>query len=416
MAMYSLQGTVLRLCAAALLLAGAVWQLHFSLQAQRDFTERAGSTVRPESRNLHALTYEAKQKYMLEADLAGAQPLLRQALTVNPLHVPAWLSLAEVYNDLGEKETASAILEYADQLTTGLKRWRWEKALTAYQLGKMAMLPEELRFIIREIPGKNRTDALQLAFTLWDQPDELLTRIGRENLNHLLGHAVRTNQPEMALFFWAVLESSDLFWQPKEALALIDMLIRVEQLPAAAQIWRKHFNPEQLLFNGDFSQPFLKRAFGWRLGKQQNYDLKLIEEPPGGPTKTLHYRFKGWDNINFSHLSQIVPLTGGKTYLLSAEMKSQKITTNQRPYLEVVGYKCTIPAASSEMVAADQEWTRHLVAFVIPEECSAVLVRLRRKESNHIDSKLAGQLWLRKVAMAETENVAWPEHFPAPQP
>jgi hypothetical protein len=56
------------------------------------------------------------------------------------------------------------------------------------------------------------------------------------------------------------------------------------------------------------------------------------------------------------------------------------------------------------------------VAFVIPEECSAVLVRLRRKESNHIDSKLAGQLWLRKVAMAETENVAWPEHFPAPQP
>ena len=407
------QATLLRVCSFALLLAGAFWQLQFALQEQRDFTSRADS-VTANSRNVSVIVHQAREKYLLEADLAGALPLLQQALTVNPLHVPAWLSLAELNNDLGEKGKATAILNYADQLTTGLKRWRWDKALTAYQLGKMAMLPAELSFIIRELPGKNRNDALQLAFTLWDQPDELLTRIGRDNLNHLLSHAVRTSQPEMALFFWAVLESSTLPWQPSEPLALIDMLIRVDQVPAAARIWRKHFNPEQLIFNGDFSQPFLNRAFGWRLGKKQNFDQQLIADPADGHAKTLHYRFKGWENINFNHLSQIVPLIGGKIYLLSAEMKSEKLTTNQRPYLEVAGYKCQMTAAQSKMVEPDQEWTRHLVAVMVPAECNAVQVRLRRNESRHIDSKLSGQLWLRDVTITEPSTVR--RVSPSPQP
>ena len=413
MARLSLQATLLRVGSLALLLAGAFWQLHFALQEQRDFTSVADS-VTVKSRNVNVIVHQAREKYLLEADLAGALPLLQQALTVNPLHVPAWLSLAELNNDLGEKAKASAILDYADQLTTGLKRWRWDKALTAYQLGNLAMLPEELSFIIREIPGKSRNDALQLAFTLWDQPDELLARIGRENLNHLLGHAVRTGQPEMAQFFWAVLESSTLPWQPSEPLALIDMLIRVDQVPAAASIWRKHFNPELLIFNGDFSQPFLNRAFGWRLGKKQNFDQQLIADRPGSPARTLHYRFKGWENLNFSHLAQIVPLTGGKIYLLSAEMKSEKLTTNQRPYLEVAGYKCQMTAAQSKMVEPDQEWTRQLVAVMVPEECNAVQVRLRRNESRHIDSKLAGQLWLRDVAITEPSTVR--RASPSPQP
>lgn len=365
------------------------------------FSEGFAKTSAPETRNFRGLTHFAKQKHMLEADLSAAVSLLQQALTANPSYVPAWLSLAEVNNDLGQKEKAYAILNYVDGLTKGLKRWRWDKALTAYQLGKVEILPGELHYIVSEFDGKDRNDALQLAFTLWEEPEELLEKIGHENISHLLGYAVQKDMPRQAMYFWQKIETTGVQLQQKEALAYLEMLLRVGEVQTAAHVWRKNFNPDKLLFDGNFSQPFLEQAFGWRTGKRKNFDQLFINNPQGVAGRILHYRFNGWENINFTHLSQIVPLENGKTYTLTAEMKSQKMTTDQRPFLEVSGYKCKGPVANSEMVAPDQDWKQHQVVINVPEECGAVVVRLRRKESNHIDSKLAGQLSLRNFSIAE---------------
>ena len=81
------------------------------------------------------------------------------------------------------------------------------------------MLPAELRYIIHELDGKERNDALQLAFTLWAQPEELLEKIGPENITHLLGYAVSKSMSQKALFFWHNIETTGVQWQRKEALA-----------------------------------------------------------------------------------------------------------------------------------------------------------------------------------------------------
>jgi tetratricopeptide (TPR) repeat protein len=393
--------TAFQICGSMVLLVCAIWQIVFALQEQKTFSEGSEKTLAIPTRNFRALTYNAKQKYMLEADLGAATLLLQQALTVNPSYIPAWLSLAELNNDLGQKEKASAILDYVDLLTKGLKRWRWDKALTAYQLGRVEMLPGDLRYIVHELDGKDRNDALQLAFTLWGQPEELLEKIGHENIIHLLGYAVSKIMPKQALFFWNTIEEDGVQWQQKDALALLDMLLQVDEVQTAANIWRKYLNPDKIFFNGDFSQPLLEQAFGWRTGKKLNFDQDFAKNSEGGSTRSIHYRFKGWENINFAHLSQIVPLLSGRTYILTAEMKAQKMTTNERPFLEVTGYKCKAAEANSEMVAPDQDWTEHQVVVYVPEECWAVFVSLRRKESDHIESKLAGQLWVRNFVIAE---------------
>lgn len=402
------QSIAVRLCAFVVLLVCSVWQILFAVQEQRAFSEGSEKALVSETRNFRALTYHAKQKHIMEADLRGAITLLQQALTVNPSYVPAWLSLAEVNNDLGQKDKASAILHYVDQLTEGLKRWRWDKALTAYQLGKVEMLPGELRYIIQELDGKNRMDALQLAFTLWAEPEELIEKIGLENLNYLLAHAVSKRMASKALVFWYCMEKNGVQWQQKEALALIDMLLQVGEVQEAADIWRKYFNPDKKIFNGDFSQPFFGQAFDWRTGKKQNFDQLFETIAKGISARSVHYRFKGWENINFAHLTQIVPLDSGKIFTLTAEMKSQKMTTNERPFLEVSGYKCKMLAVRSEMVAPDQDWTLHQVVVHVPEECKAIVVQLRRQESKHIDSKLAGELWLRNFNIAEKAEDSLP--------
>lgn len=408
----SFQSSAFRICGFVVLLICAVWQMLLSYQEQKGFNEKFDKNQAPQARNVKGLVYHAKQKHMLEADLSGARSLLQQALTANPSYVPAWLSLAELENDLGHKEKAYAILQYVDTLTEGLKRWRWNKALTAYQLGKVEMLPGELRYIVRELPGKDRNDALQMAFTLWAAPHELVEKIGRENIAHLLGYAVRRNLPQHALFFWREIETAEVQWQPKEALALIDMLLRVSEVQEATKIWRKYFNLDKFFFNGDFSKPFLEQAFGWRTGKKQNFDLLFAKGSEGDTARAVQYRFKGWENINFNHLYQVVPIEGGRTYSLTAELKSQKMTTDQRPFLEVSGYKCKAPVMTSTMVEPDQDWTQHQVVLQVPEECAAMVFRLRRKESNHIDNKLSGQMWLRNFVVAEMDANAITENTP----
>jgi tetratricopeptide (TPR) repeat protein len=398
------QGKVFRIGAYFVLLTCGIWQMLFAYQEQKDFSDKYDKAPVTKTRNVRVLTYHAKQKYMLEADLIGALPLLQQALAINPSYVPAWLSLAELNNDKGEKEKAYAIFRYVDKLTQGLKRWRWEKALTAYQLGRFEMLPDELRYIVHQLGGKERNDALQLAFTLWQEPEELVEKLGIENIDYLLWHAIIKKMPEKSLFFWRTIEKEGVPWQEKEALALLDLLLSFGEEKVAGQIWRQYFNPDQILFDGNFSRPFLGQAFGWRTGKKQNFEQLFDKDPEDSQARILHYRFKGWENINFVHLYQVVPVAGGKEYRLTAKMKSQKLTTDQRPYLEVTGYKCKVPVANSEMVAANQEWTEYQVEVRVPEECSAIVVRLRRKESNHIDNKLAGQLWLKSFVIAATSE------------
>jgi hypothetical protein len=384
-----------------LLIAGCL-QLKLAIQDQLIFGNYLNCLEISQVRDATILTSSARQKHVFEADLDSALPLFQRALWVNPLYVPAWLGLAEIYNDLGKKSQASSVLAYADQLTEGIKRWRWDKAMTAYQLNNREMLPAELRFIIGEIPGKTRNDALEMAFSLWDEPEGLLKNVGSENISHLHTHAVRKKLPQKALFFWHKIESEHLLWKEKEVFAMLDMLLATDNTLEAAKIWRKYFNPNSIMYNGNFSKPFIKRAFGWRIGKDKDFVQRLEHSESGN---RMMFRFKGWDNLNFHHFTQIVPVTGGKVYELSAEIASKKLTTDQRPFLEVYGYRCQSLYANSEMTLPDQEMTPVVFRFGVPEECNAIVVRLRRKESRQIDNKLSGQLWLGNLAITDTGKV-----------
>lgn len=396
---------VFRICCFVLLLAGAVMQLLFALQEQNVFNEvKSGRYSFLQSSDPQLLTLAAKKNYLFEGDLPGAMLKLQRALAGNGYYVPAWLALAELDNDLGDKKKAQAILDYVDTLTRDLKRWRWEKTLVDYQVGRVAALPAELRYIIHDIGGKSRNDALQLAFTLWDEPQQLLDNVGPENLLYLFDYSISKSMPETALYFWNKIESDKEPWQQRQLKRFIDMLMRTEKITEAGKIWRKYLNPDSLVYNGDFSQPFMQQAFGWRTGRDQGFEKRFEESDGKIQSRSLHYRFKGWDNLNFQHLYQIVPLTGGKHYRFSADCKTLNLTTDQRPYFEISGYKCQMQNVRTAMVAPDQGWETSHIDFAVPEDCAAIVIRLRRNESRQINNKQAGHLWLRNIVISDTSK------------
>lgn len=400
---------VLRFLCFLFLISLTLVQLRFALFEQTKYSSNENtSSLNKYQTNPYLLSWLAKQKHLFDADLEQAQSLYKQALQINSVYIPAWLGLAELRIDQKQKQNANAILDYTSQLTDNVKRWRWDKALVAYQFNRKDVLAVDLAYIILEMPGKPRNDALRTAFSVWPDPEELQKELGAETLEHLFRYATRKKKVSQGLTLWQEIEKKGLESeaQQKDALSFINMLIGQGELRTATDIWRRHFNRSKLLFNGSFTESPLQTAFGWRVGKNKgtSWYFEKAGEKKGNPA-ALHLHFKRKENINLYNIYQIVPLQGGKVYALKGKIKTKKLTTDQLPFFEAFGYKCKAPYNKSKMLLADQAWSDLYFVFEVPEQCEAMQIRLRRRESSHIDNKLAGDIWLAEFSITETEEI-----------
>ncbi len=397
---------VVRFFCLALLLALAVLQIRIALFEQTEYSRNEStSSLHKYQSNPYLLSWLAKRKHLFEADLETSASLYKQALQINSVYVPAWLGLAELQMDQHKKENANAILEYTSQLTEDVKRWRWDKALVAYQFNRKDILAEDLSYIIQEIPGKIRNDALRMAFSLWSDPMELQKQLGNGTIEYLFNYATRKKKVERALILWGTYKTEEFENKERDTLRLITMLMNQGELKSGSTIWRELVNPSSILFNGEFAGAPMQTAFGWRVGKNKGASWYFKEATKKGDPSSLHLHFKRQKNINLHNIYQIVPLQGGKVYALKGKVKTKNLTTDQLPFVDVTGYRCKAPYNKTEMVSSDQDWTDTILLFEVPDDCEAMRIRLRRKESTHIDNKLGGDIWLADFEIAETDEI-----------
>jgi len=396
-----------RLVCFGILLSLAMLQLFIARHEQTVHSNASGSSAIVESLySPYLLTWHGKRLHLLEGDMTRAERLFQRALQQNPFFIPAWLGLAELHNDLGRKAASQAILQYVDQLSTDISRWRWDKALLTYQLGRFDILERDLAYIIAKIPGKSRQNALKMAFSIWNDPQVLLSRLGTDNVLYLFNYAAQTAQLDTALALWPYIEEMGVEANKKDVLAFLNALILDQKIAAAIPIWRKYFNAGSLLYDGGFQEEPLNTAFGWRIGKPKGSTWRIEKNKGVEKFQAMRLHFSGTENISYSHLSQIMPLVPARSYSLSGWLKTAGLTTDQRPYLEVVGSQCTMPPATTEIMAKDQPWTPFALVFNVPAECAAVEMRVRRLPSKHLDNLLAGDLWLRDLRIDDAVDLS----------
>ena len=321
---------------------------------------------------------------------------------MNPVFIPAWLGLAELKNDTGDRKAADALLDLVDRTTEGVNRYRWDKVLVAHQMGRRDILERDLVWLAAEATGKTRDDALRLAFSLWPEPAELMRVMGADNLASLFSYAVRSRRVDEAAILWAGLGQAAATLDRAQVADFVELLLREDKVEQAGAVWRQVFGPEPLLHDGSFADKPLQKAFGWRMGKVQGSSWRVAKGEGDEPTRALRLQFNHLENIDFRHVSQIVPLTGGRAYRLKGQWKSLSLTTDQRPFVEVLGHKCKAEPARSEMIEPSQPWRTFSLDFTVPADCHAMMVRVRRTASLQIDNQLGGELWLADLGIAST--------------
>jgi tetratricopeptide (TPR) repeat protein len=411
------------------------------------FEQSRFSKPRPHSRlwrqqiNPANLTAAAGDASLFQGRSDKARRLLQRALTLDPLYIPAWITLSELEIYLGKENAARKILTYIDSRMVEVSRWRWRKTMLAYQLGDQEILARDLGYAVAEIP-QHRQQALDLAAALWPAAETRLEKIGAANLLHLFRYSLRPERLEAALVYWPeVCGEPEL--ELRYRLRFIELLRRAGKLQLARTIWRQEMKTDAILFNGNFAVPPLQTAFGWRVGKTVGSSWEFIPPAENEPS-AFHLHFTGSENVNYHHLmqyfipppdfnqdiypeqtpaadqtanlgagpnsnpnsnleansaanpeSELAPAAApGRSFTLTGQARCKNLTTNQRPYFEIVGVNAKQPRVHTPMFAANQDLAEFSFNFIVPPGCEQVYVRLRRNKSNDINCLIAGDIWL----------------------
>ena len=164
---------LLRITLFIALLGLALFELRIAVVAQTSFSGVTQSkAVRKYQQQPRFLVAYGRQAILGDGNLRAAEHWYQKALLANPLYIPAWLALSELRNDEGDSTQASAILEYVDGLMQDVSRWRWNKAMLAYQLDRQDILSTDLAWLLQQekVSGKTKQKAVKLAFSLWPEP------------------------------------------------------------------------------------------------------------------------------------------------------------------------------------------------------------------------------------------------------
>ena len=182
---------------------------------------------------------------------------------------------------------------------------------------------------------------------------------------------------------------------PDIVLQYTNFLVGQKKVLAAQKVWNQP-NGGVGMTNAGFQKEITRRGFDWRYreDKKENWEIRRVVNAVSDESHALRIWFAGEENISFHHLYQIVPVKPLQPYRLSYRWKSKWITTDQGPFVEIYGYDQKGLHQKGPMITGTNLWRTETLEFTPPEECNAVVVRLRRLKSRRFDSKIAGTLWL----------------------
>ena len=368
----------------------------------------------PSNADLHMRLGSLYEYSPVDMQLGKAEENFRRATHLDSYDPQAWLDLAAALQFQGRVDEAEACRRRVDLLAPRLPAYQWPLANFYLLQGNT---DEALRHFKLVLAGTSQYDAnvFRLAWKATDDAGKILQELIPERvetefsyLNFLLSqHHLDAAQP-----VWKrILDGSEQF-SPKDASPYIDTLIAEHKPADAYRVWtdlqkkgliRSASAPSgtNLIFNGDFEDEFLNFGFAWRITPVEGVYAGVDSSTYHSPSHALMVQFPGKDNLDYAHVYQYVKVSPGQSYHLQALMRTEEITTDSGPRLEVYDayHSPVLDKLTDDLTSTSDAWTTLLLDFVTGPKTEMLVVRLRRLPSKKIDNLIAGRVWLDDVRL-----------------
>ncbi len=344
---------------------------------------------------------------------------LSQAIHLNPNVAAYWSALGKACYAAGQADCADRGFEQAAQIAPAKPRYAWEAALHYTVTGR----PEPAWPHFRRLLQLQPDHAFQV-FALLDMgrqdPDTVWHQVvSSAPLNVRLAFlgflATPSHFPESKKY-WTELSSTKLRLPREPVASYVEQLLRGGYYSTAAEVWMYWRKTEgivpipisetNLAFNGSFESVPLQAGFDWHFQQQRYLEFDFADRGAHGGQRALRLDFTVPNNAEYEPAYEFIPVSPGQSYILSAYVRSEHITSDSGPRLRVSDPQC---AACLSVETPDTVgtvgWRRVAVQFTAPQTAQLLRLSLWRPRSRSFPMDISGQFWLDDVVLHSTPAV-----------
>ncbi len=231
-----------------------------------------------------------------------------------------------------------------------------------------------------------------------------------------LRHLVAVNQAEDAARVWQALVGLERPFELRPALAYVDFLIRTGQVGEAEKAWSDlkrvellagHTAPRaegERLHNPRLQHPVLNGGFGWRVLPAPGVSAALGAGPEGQDASALVLSFQGQENLHYRQFFQFVPVEPNRRYRFQAWLRTENITTESGPRLEVADADLhSGRVARSPGLVGTHDWVLEQAEFEAGPDTRLLRVGLVRLPSRRVSNQIRGTVRAARFSLRAVE-------------
>jgi hypothetical protein len=166
-------------------------------------------------------------------------------------------------------------------------------------------------------------------------------------------------------------------------------------------------SPGNLLYDGGFEHEFLNIGFGWYWQDiPPSATLVMDHDSFQEGRRAVRIDFDGSENMGLRAPFQLIAVEPRHRYVLTAQIRSEKITGGSGPRLAVRAYGASA-AGSAEFDALGREvfdtrgWIQDRIEFVVPPNVPLLAVMADREPSRKLNPKISGSFWMDDLVLRD---------------
>jgi tetratricopeptide (TPR) repeat protein len=358
--------------------------------------------------------YQLGRYYLLaRQDPAAATEFFKSAVTLNPHRASYWLDLSKSYLLLGNTALQKDALEHAIDADPTTPDVAWEAAQLYRLRGENDQALNQFRVVLENDPSSPAL-ALESCWRIRPDTDALLRNVIPRNpaiYSVFLAFLISRKETTAAAKVW---EQMAQLGQPAEKRYVLDYvryLIGQHEIEQSRLVWRQAStlsglsqyqpSPQNLVVNGDFSQPVLNGGFDW-LYQQKSPDVTLALDPDehymGQRSLSITFDSPGIEDAGIRQLISVEP---GTRYGFSAYFEAKNIEGAGGPRFVIQDHFSGTPYYASDALKDADVWKPIAGTFQTGPETNLLELRIQRDPPGNA---IRGKLWLDDVRLQENSN------------
>jgi hypothetical protein len=352
---------------------------------------------------------------LAETERAEGLKHLRRATELNPYAARYWSDLSWVCELGDDMVCATQGVKEAAKLSPMTPQVHWVAANTYLRAGQDDAALAEFRRLL-ELDPTYAPATFHLCLGTLGNPRLILEKVlppGKDpRLKLAYLNFLSTNElADQAHEVWVQAVATGTPFPLPMATPYIEHLLELGRVADAQSAWRdleklgvvSNLSTDEegnLVFNGDFEQMPLNTGFDWRYSPGNFIALDFSDPVAHSGKVCLRIEFTVSRNEGYTPLYQLVPVAANQVYLVTAYVRSQDVTSDSGPRLQVQDpFHSNGPNVMSETTVGTTPWHQISLKFCTGPDTKLVSLSVTRVRGRTFPTEITGSFWLDSVIL-----------------